>query len=164
MMSNCFNSIHTNIFLKDITLVASLLYDHIFKSGFFPFSPSWWMIKTHMQKQIGRKERVRGMERVAWKHATVICKTASGHFLYYSGNSNWGSVTIQRDGKTWQVGGRLNREATYVNLRLIHIAVWPKSNQYYKTIIFQFKKKTQIKDDALFSILSTESYEGQYFL
>ena len=32
------------------------------------------------------------------------------------------------------------REGTYVNLRLIHVAVWPKSNQYCKAIIFQFKK------------------------
>ena len=49
MMSNCFNSIHTNIFLKDITLVASLLYDHIFKKWIFSLSHQvGGMIKTHM--------------------------------------------------------------------------------------------------------------------
>ena len=34
---------------------------------------------------------------------------ASGNLLYDSGNSNWGSVTTQRGGMKWEVGGRDSR-------------------------------------------------------
>ena len=32
-------------------------------------------------------------------------QTTNGNFLYDSGSSNQGSVTTQRDGKGWEVGG-----------------------------------------------------------
>jgi len=39
----------------------------------------------------GRKERVRWMKRVTWKHILPYVKqTASGNLLYESGNSNQG--------------------------------------------------------------------------
>ena len=34
---------------------------------------------------------------------------ASGNLLYDSGNPNWGSVTTQRGGMKWEVGGRGSR-------------------------------------------------------
>ena len=37
------------------------------------------------------------------------------------------------------VGGRLRREAIYVNLQLIHIIVQQKPTQRYKAIILQLK-------------------------
>ena len=60
----------------------------------------------------------------------------SGNLLYDSGNSNCGSVTTQRGGKGWEVGGMFKMEGLYVLLWLIHIDVWQKSNQYSKAIIF----------------------------
>ena len=37
------------------------------------------------------------------------------------------------------MGGKLNREVTYVCLWLIHIDVWQKPTQYHKAIILQLK-------------------------
>ena len=69
----------------------------------------------------GRKERVRCMGRVAWNVYTLpyAKQIANGNLLNDSGNSNWGSVTTQRDGKGWEVGGRFKKEGTYVYLWLI---------------------------------------------
>ena len=36
-------------------------------------------------------------------------------------------------------GGWVKREGTYVYLWLIHVVVWQKTAQYYKTIILQLK-------------------------
>ena len=50
--------------------------------------------------------------------------------------------------KWWEVEVGFKRERTYVHLRLIHVDVWQNSNQYYKTIILQFKNlKKQIFRD-----------------
>ena len=61
----------------------------------------------------------------------------------------WWSVTTSRGGRWWEVGGKLNREVTYVCLWLIHIDVWQKPTQHCKAIIFQlkinFKKMTILK-------------------
>ena len=47
----------------------------------------------------------------------------------------------------WEVGGRFQREGTYVDLRLIYIDVWQKPTHSCKAITFQlkinFKKKTR---------------------
>ena len=49
------------------------------------------------------------------------------------------------------MGGKFQREGTYVYLWLIHIAVWQKPTQHCKTIIFQFKmKKKKKKENKLF--------------
>ena len=40
------------------------------------------------------------------------------------------------------LGEKFKREGTYVYLWLIDVDVWQKPTQYYKTIIFQLKKKT----------------------
>ena len=41
-----------------------------------------------------------------------------------------------------EVGGRFKREGTYAHLWLIHVDVWQKPTQYYKTIILQLKINT----------------------
>ena len=88
----------------------------------------------------GRKERVGYMERVTWKRKLPYVKqTANGNLLYDSGNSNWGSVTTQRDGMGRETGGRFKREGTYVYLWLIHANVWQKPTQFCKAIILQLK-------------------------
>ena len=43
------------------------------------------------------------------------------------------------------VGGRFQREGTYVYLWLIHVVVWQKPTQHYKPTIFQLKKKKHKK-------------------
>ena len=45
------------------------------------------------------------------------------------------------DGVRWggRLRGRFKREKTYVYLRLIHVDVWQKPTQYYKSIILQLK-------------------------
>ena len=62
-----------------------------------------------------------------------------------SGNSDWGSITTWRGGKAWEVGGSFKREGTDAHLWLIHVAVWQKSNQYYKAIILQLKINKMLK-------------------
>ena len=41
----------------------------------------------------------------------------------------------------WEVGERFKRRGTYVYLRLIHVDIWQKPTEYYKTIILQLKIK-----------------------
>ena len=41
------------------------------------------------------------------------------------------------------MGGGFRREGTYVYLWLIHVDVWQKPTQYYKTTILQVKKKRE---------------------
>ena len=59
------------------------------------------------------EERVRSMETYI-----TICKIANGNLLYGSGNSNRGSVSIQRDGMGQEMEGRFKREGIYVYLWL----------------------------------------------
>ena len=58
--------------------------------------------------------------------------------LFDSGSSNWCSVTAQRGGMEWEVGGRLKREGTDVYLWLIHANVSQKI-KFCKAIILQLK-------------------------
>ena len=46
----------------------------------------------------------------------------------------------------WEVGGRLKREGTCVNLWLIHVDAWQKPTQYYKAIILQLKVNKILKE------------------
>ena len=41
---------------------------------------------------------------------TYVKQIANGNLLYDTGNSNWGSVTTERSGKGWEVGGRFKKE------------------------------------------------------
>ena len=77
------------------------------------------------------KERVGRIERVVWKHRLyhMYNQIASGSLLYDAGSSNLCSVTTQRDGMGWEVGGRL-KERIYVCLWLIHVDAWQKPTQY----------------------------------
>ena len=53
----------------------------------------------------------------------TICKIPNGNLLSGSGNSNRGSVSIQRGGMGRKMGGRFTREERYVYLWLIHVEV-----------------------------------------
>ena len=73
-----------------------------------------FIYRATMEKQtenrlmdMGRgQERVRCMERVTWKFTLRYVKqVANGNLLYVSGNSNRGSVSIQRCGMGWEMGG-----------------------------------------------------------
>ena len=72
---------------------------------------------------------------------THVKQMASGNLSYDTGNPNLCSVTIQRHGMEREVGGRFQREGTYVYLRLIHVDAWQKPSQYCKEIILQLKRK-----------------------
>ena len=50
-----------------------------------------------------------------------------------------GTMTTQRSGMGWEVGGRFKREGTCVHLWRIHVDVWQKPKQYCKAIILQLK-------------------------
>ena len=53
----------------------------------------------------------------------TICKIDRQQEFTISGNSNRGSVSIQRDEMGWEMGGRFKREEIYVYLWLIHVEV-----------------------------------------
>ena len=54
-----------------------------------------------------------------------------------------------------EVGGRLKREGTYVDLWLIHVDVWQKPTQHSKAIILKLKKYIYFK-----SLQITNAGEG----
>ena len=45
----------------------------------------------------------------------------------------------------WKVGGRFEREGTYIYLWPVHVDVWQKPTQFCKAIILQFKKNEKKK-------------------
>ena len=53
----------------------------------------------------------------------TICQIANGNLLYGSGNSNRGSVTIQKSERGKEMGGRGRREGTWVYLWLILVDI-----------------------------------------
>ena len=53
----------------------------------------------------------------------TIFKIVNGNFLYGSGNSYKGSVSNERGGMGWEMGGRFKKEGIYVYLWLIHVWV-----------------------------------------
>ena len=56
------------------------------------------------------EERVRYMERVTWKLTLPYAKEiANGKFLYGLGNSNRGSISIQRGGMGREMGERFKK-------------------------------------------------------
>ena len=70
------------------------------------------------------KERVRCVERVAWKLTLpYVKKIANRNLLYGSGNSNRDSVSTKRGGMGREMGGRFKTEGIYVYLWLIHAEV-----------------------------------------
>ena len=64
---------------------------------------------------------------------------ASGNLFDDVGSSNQALCDNLRGGIGWKVGGRFQREGTYVYLWLIHADVWQKPIQYCKAIILQLK-------------------------
>ena len=66
-----------------------------------------------------------------------VKQTAGGNLLCDVGNSTQCSVTTQRGGMGWEVGGRLKREGIYVYLWLVHAGVWQKPTQKCKANILQ---------------------------
>ena len=66
---------------------------------------------------MGKKERVRCMERVTWRHTlSYVKEIANGNLLYVSGNSNRGSVSPLRGEMGREMGGRFRRDRIYVYL------------------------------------------------
>jgi len=103
--------------------------------------------QTDGHGRVGRKERVRCMERVTRKLTLTYGKqVASGSLLYGLGNSNRGPVTTWRGGVGREMGRRLKREGMYVYLWLIHVEVWQKPTKFCKAIIFQLKNKLNKKN------------------
>ena len=59
----------------------------------------------------GRKERVGCRERVTQKHTLPCIKQIlNGNLLYDSGNSNWGSITVQRSGAAAKKSNSTSKE------------------------------------------------------
>ena len=58
---------------------------------------------------------------MAWPKTNTCLETS------LVGNSNQGSVTMQRGGMGREAAGRFKREGTYVHLWLIHVDIWQKS-------------------------------------
>ena len=54
-----------------------------------------------------------------------------------AGSSACYSVTTERGGIGWEVGGRFKREGTYLYPWLIHADVWQKSTQHCKAPVLQ---------------------------
>ena len=70
------------------------------------------------------EERVRCMERVTWKLTLPYVKQIENvNFLFGSGNSNRGSVSIQMGGMEREMGGRFKREGIYPHLWLTRVEV-----------------------------------------
>ena len=71
--------------------------------------------RTRLQTRMwGRTERVGCVERVPWKHTSPCVRyTANGNLPYDAVNSNWGSVTTQRqDGRKGHEGGDMSTPTT----------------------------------------------------
>ena len=94
-------------------------------------------LKDIKNTSVGR----RGWDELKAGHGNIcmtISKTDSQRDLLCApGSSTQCSVTTKRGGMGWEMGGRFRREATYVNLWLIHVDVWQKPAQYCKAIILQ---------------------------
>ena len=76
---------------------------------------TWWERK---------RERVRCMQRVTWKLIIPYVKEiVHRNLLYDSGNSNRGSVIIQKGGMGKEMGERFRREGIWVYLWLILVDV-----------------------------------------
>ena len=97
---------------------------------------------SHRKRACGhRGKRVAQMERVALKHIHYMCKIRQPVEICYitHGAQIWCSVTTQRGGIEWRVGGRFRRERTYVCLWQTQVDIWQKPTQYCKAIILQLK-------------------------
>ena len=94
-------------------------------------------IENRFVDTVGR----RGWDELKAGHGNIcmtISKTDSQRDLLCApGSSTQCSVTTKSGGMGWEMGGRFRREATYVNLWLIHVDVWQKPAQYCKAIILQ---------------------------
>ena len=62
-------------------------------------------------------------------HVSFSVLVSSG-YMPSRGIAGLYSMTTQRGGMGWAVGGGFKREGTYVYLWLIHVGVWQKPSQY----------------------------------
>ena len=81
------------------------------------------------------------IERVTWKHIHYHVQNRGpvGICCRIQGAQIQCSVTTERGGMGWEVGGRFKRDGTCIYLGLIHVALWWKPTQHCKTIILQLK-------------------------
>ena len=63
-----------------------------------------------------------------------------GNLMCDSGSSSQCSVTTERGGGRWEVGGRFKKEGMYVYLWLMHVNVWQKPARYCKAFILQLER------------------------
>ena len=99
----------TDEWIKKLQPIDTMEYYSAIKRNTFESDLIRWM-------NLGQ-ERVRCMERVTWKLTLPYVKQiAKGNLLYGSGNSNRGSVSIQRDGLGQEMRGRFKREGIYVSM------------------------------------------------
>ena len=87
----------------------------------------------------GRRGRDELREQHGYYKLPYVKQRASGNLQYDTGGSDWCSVTFQRGGTGWEMGGRFMREGIYVYLWLTHVDVQQKSTQYCRTVICQLK-------------------------
>ena len=109
--------------------------------------------KVQCLKQNECSSRIRSEQRLLSVKMKLMLpcvkQIANGNLLYDSGNSNWGSVTIQRGVMGREVGWRFKREGTYVYLWLIHVDVWQKPTRFCKAIILQLKSKFKKRETSI---------------
>ena len=109
--------------------------------------------KVQCLKQNECSSRIRSEQRLLSVKMKLMLpcvkQIANGNLLYDSGNSNWGSVTIQRGVMGRKVGWRFKREGTYVYLWLIHVDVWQKPTRFCKAIILQLKSKFKKRETSI---------------
>ena len=76
-------------------------------------------------------------ERSTETYTSYVEQIASGDLLYDAGSSTRCSVTTQKGGMGWELGGSFERKGTYVYLWLIHVDVRQKPMQNYKATVLQ---------------------------
>ena len=62
----------------------------------------------------------------------------------------------------WEVGGRFKRNRAYVYLWLIHVDIWQKPTDYYKTIILQLKRNKLKKKECEYKESTIKHWHANY--
>ena len=66
---------------------------------------------------------------------THVTQIATGSLLHHTASATQCSVTTERGGMGWEMGGSFKTGETYVYLRLLHVDEQQKPVQYYKANI-----------------------------
>ena len=102
------------------------------------------------KKQVPTGGGRRGSHKQSNRETYTVCKIDNQQkFLHDSGNSNQNSVTIQRNGMGWDVGGRFKKKGSYIYLCLNHADVWQKQHTIIKQLPFSLKKNEKEKQQPI---------------